>query len=128
MPAKNQGYLEINHSGGIGLPEGYAQRHYGVSARETLHIERDTYTCGHCSGVVAMHPLRTRERETCWPCNRWICDACGWTRKTFEPGKCRNINVLVDRLQSLDPSDMVAIEVLLADHQNFMLMRAKYDG
>lgn len=33
-----------------------------------------TYTCGHCSDVIAMRPDRKRERTRCKKCMRLICE------------------------------------------------------
>ena len=124
MPKQNQGYLVLDHSFSPGLPDAQARR-AGVDAGEGF-FEADTFTCGHCSAVVVKHPLRVRERETCWKCDRWLCDLCATVRKMHEPGVCRNMDALVDRLQSLDPSDTVNAARLLADHQHFMTLRGTY--
>lgn len=33
-----------------------------------------SYTCGHCSRIVIMHPERKRPRKTCLYCMRLVCD------------------------------------------------------
>ena len=33
-----------------------------------------TYTCGHCTNVVVMRPDRTRPRNFCHSCSKWICE------------------------------------------------------
>lgn len=44
-------------------------------------MESATLGCAHCSVVVIVNPLRTRERAHCFQCNRYICDACEAERK-----------------------------------------------
>jgi hypothetical protein len=39
-------------------------------------IERDTYSCVHCSAVVIKNLGRVRDRAWCFKCNAVICDAC----------------------------------------------------
>lgn len=60
------GHLEIDHRHvEAALPPG-TQRYF----------ECDTYTCKHCSAVVEMNPMRTRERYKCKGCNHHVCDGC----------------------------------------------------
>lgn len=37
-------------------------------------VSYPTYTCGHCSSIVAMRPDRVRPRKKCLSCNRMVCD------------------------------------------------------
>jgi hypothetical protein len=70
-----EGFLEINHAASPGtalVPEGTV-------------LERATYTCSHCQGVVIINPERTRERERCATCDRYICDTCGAAKKAGAP-------------------------------------------
>lgn len=54
------------------------------------YLECDTYTCSHCQRIVAMLPMRTRERYKCNGCSHHICDDCAAERvqgvacKTFQ--------------------------------------------
>lgn len=41
----------------------------GVQLRKYM-----TYTCGHCSAVVAMNAARTRARSRCIACDSLICE------------------------------------------------------
>jgi hypothetical protein len=36
--------------------------------------ELPSYVCGHCSDVVVLNPLRTRERRKCIRCGSLICE------------------------------------------------------
>lgn len=36
-----------------------------------------TLTCSHCAGVSIKNPNRTRPRNYCRKCDRYICDGCG---------------------------------------------------
>lgn len=57
-----------------------------------LHIMRDgkmeiipTYTCGHCTTVVVMHPNRKRERTKCWKCQKYLCEKNSICRSQCTP-------------------------------------------
>lgn len=50
----------------------------GVGALPKSSVVRfSSYTCNHCNTVVMTNPMRTRPREWCSHCNRYICDRCG---------------------------------------------------
>lgn len=37
-------------------------------------LEVDTKTCAHCQTVIMMNPFRTKERNWCSKCDKYICD------------------------------------------------------
>lgn len=37
--------------------------------------------CGHCGGNVILNPDRSRPREWCFTCDKYICDNCGAAKK-----------------------------------------------
>lgn len=41
------------------------------------YVEAPTITCAHCAGVWMVNPNRTRPRNYCRKCDRYICDSCG---------------------------------------------------
>lgn len=43
--------------------------------------------CAHCGADVLLHPQRTRERESCWICDAYICDPCALLKKLGAPHK-----------------------------------------
>jgi hypothetical protein len=51
--------------------------------------EFKTYTCTHCSTVVIVNPLRTRERGKCYQCNHLLCDNCA--AAYWITHECRNL-------------------------------------
>lgn len=40
-----------------------------------------TVGCVHCGGAWVVNPLRTRAREYCKHCNRYMCDGCASVSK-----------------------------------------------
>ena len=76
--------------------EGYLLNDQRVSGGAL--VECPTVTCSHCHTVVIVNPARTRAREYCPKCDRYICDACGLTRK-LDGGACRNFSKVLDELQ-----------------------------
>ena len=74
----SEGYLMIDHRASPGIPEAMA-RSRGLppaGVREGALLEMATMKCSHCGGVFMKNPERTRPRERCGPCNRYICDNC----------------------------------------------------
>jgi len=62
-----EGYLQIDHraapSGTLLAPAG-------------SNFETSTITCSHCHSVQIFNPFRTRPREYCRSCDKYICDPC----------------------------------------------------
>ena len=80
-----EGLLIIDHSASPGteaVPEGKV-------------VEAAIVTCAHCQRQVVLNPLRTRAREYCPKCDRYVCDlgtpGC--------PLECRNYEKYLDDLQ-----------------------------
>ena len=62
-------------------------------------VELPTLGCIHCGGCVVLNQWRTRPREYCRTCNRYICDGCAAVAK--EPGYLhRTIDDLTELVQS----------------------------
>lgn len=76
------GYLLVDHTASPGLP--------GLPKL----FEADTLTCFHCKTVQIKNPNRTRERETCPRCFKYICDICAGAYKHNKI--CRPWNQVVD--------------------------------
>lgn len=73
----------------LGLPAGAGR---GV-------FEAPTVTCAHCAAVVIINPKRTRDREYCAKCDKYICDGCGTVAKA--PGYShRSFAQLADMVRS----------------------------
>lgn len=60
-------------------------------------FEAPTYTCSHCTAVVVMNPLRTRDRAWCSKCDHHICDTCGGILKAT--GVCKTFNEIAAEIQ-----------------------------
>jgi hypothetical protein len=90
-----EGYLEVDNRFAVRnapnpyLPDSALARAraagHEVTAARAPHYESATVTCAHCNAVVVLNPLRTRDREYCAPCDRYICDRCGLSRKLGAP-------------------------------------------
>lgn len=55
--------------------------------------ESPTVTCAHCGTVVILNPARTRPREYCRKCDRYVCD------NPLCRTDCRPFDKLIDTLQ-----------------------------
>jgi NAD-dependent SIR2 family protein deacetylase len=60
--------------------------------------EMATLTCSHCHRQIAVHPLRTRERNYCRKCDHYICDDCALVAK-LNGGECNPLTAVFDREQ-----------------------------
>jgi len=61
--------------------------------------ELRTVSCRHCGGVWAENPWRTRPREYCRTCNKYMCDGCAAVSK--QPGYVhRTIDDLTEMVMS----------------------------
>lgn len=93
-----EGYLLVDHSESPGItPEEAHKAGKGtipVGAGKKLEVP--TANCGHCSRLVILNPLRTRDRETCRKCMRYICDEC--TLKLKTTGVCYPFAKRIDDL------------------------------
>ena len=73
-----EGELFISHQGSPGLDAGVAAW-MGLDPKHLSKgqvLETPVVTCAHCQFVVVSNPLRTREREWCGHCDKYICDDC----------------------------------------------------
>jgi hypothetical protein len=94
------GYLLIDHKFSPGLTplEAHQSGMSGLPVGAGKLFEADTLTCRHCTGVVILNPLRTRERTYCPKCDQYICDGCAGIMAAS--GKCISIDRLFDFVQS----------------------------
>lgn len=74
MSKFHEGYISVDHRASPGLPDN------PLLGEGTL-FEAATMHCAHCGTVVIMNPNRTRDREWCTQCDKYICDNCGVSRK-----------------------------------------------
>lgn len=69
---RHEGYLLIDNRDLPALTGG--GRFDPVGANQVY--ECATITCAHCSAVVILRPDRSRPREYCRKCDKYICDEC----------------------------------------------------
>lgn len=100
-----EGYLLIDHRNSPGLSAAdqaaidlACQGASPVDLRGGRVHEAPTFTCSHCQTIVILNPLRTRDRQWCHTCDRYLCDACGLTYK-LSGGTCRSFLDVINRLQ-----------------------------
>jgi hypothetical protein len=74
-----KGYLEVDHTASPGITPEQAALRGGVAVGAGERFEADTSRCNHCQNIVILNPGRTRARESCTKCFRYICDACAAT-------------------------------------------------
>lgn len=65
---RHEGELQIDNRATGGAVPGFGS---------ATHYAAPTITCWHCKTVFMVNPLRTRPREYCRKCDRYICDGCG---------------------------------------------------
>lgn len=98
MSKNKEGYFLVDHRDSPGMTEEQTHRAgMPVGAGHGV-FEAATYTCPHCSTVVIINPLRTRKREWCWSCDKYICDKCAATMAAI--GKCVSMDRLADEIQN----------------------------
>lgn len=72
------GELMMDHRASPGIPADKAER-MGLDpamVREGAVTRLRTLGCCHCGGCWIENPLRTRPRNHCVKCDRYLCDAC----------------------------------------------------
>jgi hypothetical protein len=65
---RHDGELQIDNRATGGAVPGFGN---------ASHYAAPTITCWHCKTVFMVNPLRTRPRNYCRKCDRYICDGCG---------------------------------------------------
>lgn len=93
----HEGELLLDHRDSPGIPDAIVVAHGLPAGAGRGVFETATYTCSHCTGVVVMHPNRSRPREYCRGCDHYICDGCG-AIKAANGGKCVTFNQVVDEI------------------------------
>lgn len=82
-----EGYLLIDHRASPGLPKDFLAKLglSGPAVGEGASYESPTITCCHCGTVVILNPQRTRPRNHCRKCDKYVCDnpACSLDCKPF---------------------------------------------
>lgn len=94
----DEAYVLIDHRNSPGISQEFIQAN-GLDAPAVAAgtiLESAMVVCGHCGTDVILRPERTREREWCWNCDKYICDNCGILKKLGE-----SCSPLQARLQSI---------------------------
>ena len=86
-----EGYLLIENRFAPKVPS-FDGRSPEIPADATF--ESATVTCSHCHAVVILNPARTRPRNWCPKCDRYVCD------NPLCNQECRPLNAVLDRLQN----------------------------
>jgi hypothetical protein len=60
-------------------------------------METAVSRCSHCHAQVVLNPDRTRPREYCSKCDKYICDGCAATRKGVD--ECVPLDMVIDDLR-----------------------------
>lgn len=94
-----EGYLMVDHRAGAPGPS-----MAGPFTRTGLY-ESATLTCSHCQAQIILRPERTRARERCFRCDKYICDRCVAPYRLF--GCQGSYNDKLDRLQTKLISEQV---------------------
>ena len=88
---RHEGYLLIDNRGLPAIPQ-HPDKRFDPIGRNQLY-ECATITCAHCNTVVILRPDRSRPRNYCRKCDKYICDnpACSVD--------CFSFDKLLDELQ-----------------------------
>lgn len=88
-------YLMIDHRQSPGIsPEEAAHIPGAIPVGRGRMFESDTVNCSHCTRLIVLNPLRTRDRAYCPNCDRYICDECEAVR--VATGVCRPFKKVID--------------------------------
>ena len=74
----HSGELFLDHRASPGIPAAKAERMglHPSAVKEGAATTLRTLGCCHCGGVWVENPWRTRPRNHCVKCDRYLCDAC----------------------------------------------------
>lgn len=89
-----EGYLYIDNGGGAAPAPVSAGRRFITAGRDPL--ERNTLTCSHCQRQLLVNIDRTRAREWCWNCDKYLCDQCAAIRKI---AGCKTFQAISDQAE-----------------------------
>ena len=78
-----EAYVLIDHRNSPGItPEFIRANKLDVPAVGAGKMfESAMNVCGHCGANVILNPDRSRQREWCFYCDKYICDSCGAAKK-----------------------------------------------
>jgi hypothetical protein len=93
----HEGYLQIDHRESPGLSDDLMiQANPGIASNAGRgNFESAVTVCNHCQTMIIWNPLRTRPRNHCSGCDRYICDNCEIIRRT---AGCKPFSKVVDEI------------------------------
>jgi len=94
-----EGYLVIDHRAGPGVSRDELKGFDAPAVEGGKLFESATITCSHCQTLVVLNPDRSRVRERCQKCFKYICDGCAAARKAG--AECVPVNKWIDQILSL---------------------------
>lgn len=101
-----EGTAIIDHRESPGVTAEQAAAMRCMPVGRGTRAELPTFTCSHCTCVVVMNPLRTRERGFCPKCDRYVCDRCEAAR-VASGGECypfaKRIDDFMDEVAKGEP-------------------------
>jgi hypothetical protein len=87
---RHEGYLLIDNRFNAAIPQHPDKRFDAIGQNQVY--ECATITCAHCNTVVILRPDRSRPRNYCRKCDKYICDTCVGV-------ECFSFDKLIDELQ-----------------------------
>lgn len=82
--------------------------------------ELPTLTCSHCSVIMVVNPLRTRERGYCRKCDHYICDACN-AERVVSGGECKRVVDMAEKAQEAAFLELQRNQHGLTSHNGILL-------
>lgn len=93
-----EGYLLVDnrHAPGPSIAEiaRFERLHGPVAGAGASFFESATLTCAHCHAQIVLNPDRSRARNYCSKCDKYVCDHPSCVVE------CRPLTVLMDHLHS----------------------------
>lgn len=79
----DEAYVMIDHRNSPGISQEFmaANGLDGPAVGAGRVMESAMVVCGHCNTDVILNPNRSRNREWCWNCDKYICDKCALLKK-----------------------------------------------
>jgi hypothetical protein len=85
-------------------------------------LELPTLTCSHCSQIMAVNPLRTRERGYCRKCDHYICDNCN-AQRVVSGGECTRVVDMAEKAQEAAFLEQQRNQHGLVSHNGILLTK-----
>jgi hypothetical protein len=93
-----EGYLMLDHRASAGVPDELVVAAGLPPGAGRGLFESATFTCSHCHAIVIMNPDRSRAREWCKGCDRYLCDGCG--KRRANDFTCTPLDKVIDQIRN----------------------------